>query len=495
MKRRQFLTLSCGGVGAALLGQCEISKPQQVLLPSSASNPATSASAKTAAVRVDLEARETLVDLGGREVSLLTYNGQVPGPRIEARPGDTVRIQFVNRLPNPTNLHYHGLHVPPTGSADNVFLDIPSGQRFTYDFSITDNHPAGTFYYHPHRHGHVADQVFGGLGGIFVVRGALDEIPEVKAAREEFVFLKDFAVEDDFSSPMHMGRMVGREGNVVTANGQVNPSFTIAENGWLRLRLVNASNARFYRLALEEHTFQLIATDGGAIERPVELSELLLAPGERAEVLVQGNRAPGKYRLLDLPYDRGGMGLMGGGPRGMGRGPRGMGRGRHHRGRAAAAIAVATVNYSSRVDAPLPLPQQLVSLTALPEPEVTRRFTLNHGMFPGRGMAFLIDDRAFDAGRIDTEVALGTVEDWEIVNTGVMDHPFHLHTNPFQIVSRDGIPEEFLARKDTVIVRPGETVRIRIKFEDYPGMTVYHCHILDHEELGMMAVVNMTRPA
>jgi FtsP/CotA-like multicopper oxidase with cupredoxin domain len=106
-------------------------------------------------------------------------------------------------------------------------------------------------------------------------------------------------------------------------------------------------------------------------------------------------------------------------------------------------------------------------------------------------MVFLINGKAFDPQRIDTRVQLNTVEDWEIANTGVMDHPFHLHTNHFQVVSRNGVPEPYRAWQDTVLVPVGETVRIRIRFADFPGKTVYHCHILDHEDLGMMGMVEM----
>ena len=122
----------------------------------------------------------------------------------------------------------------------------------------------------------------------------------------------------------------------------------------------------------------------------------------------------------------------------------------------------------------------------LPEPVRTRRFVLNHGMAPGMGMVFLINGRPYEPGRNHTSVRLGETEEWELVNDGTMDHPFHVHTNPFQIISRNGLPEPFLAWKDVVVVQPGESVRIRTRFADFPGKTVYHCHILDHEELGMM---------
>ncbi len=336
----------------------------------------------------------------------------------------------------------------------------------------------------------VAEQLFGGLAGLFIVRGELDEIPEIKAAQEEFLLLKDFELDRNgrIIQPSPMAQMTGREGRLVTINGQVKPTFSIATGGLLRLRLVNASTSRFYRLELENHPLYLIATDGGSLSEPVEVREVLLSPGERAEVLVRGKRESGQYRLLNLPYDRGGMGMMG---RGM------MGRGMMGRGMRGGSFSqrnpetLATFAYSQST-ASLPLPQQLIPVAALPEPETVRRFQLNHAMAPGRGMVFLINGQTFSPNRIDTQVRLNTVEDWEILNTGVMAHPFHLHVNNFQIISRNGRASPYRAWKDTVVVSPGETVRLRTRFADFIGQTVYHCHILDHEDLGMMGTLEIT---
>ena len=480
MNRKQFLTLMSGTVGATLLGRCA-SPWSTAQLADSAQAESVYAS-QGGLLELDLDARYgSAVSVGGQKATLLSYSGRIPGPRLEVRGGDTVRIRFRNRLDAPTNLHYHGLHVSPTGNADNAFLNIPPGERFTYEFQIPARHPAMTAYYHPHLHGWVAQQVFGGLGGIVVVRGALDEIPEIAAAKESFLFLKDFDLEAvvNPTQPFHGVQMLGREGPLVTVNGQANFPLSIVQGGLLRLRLVNASSARFYRLKLEEHPFYLIATDGGAIAAPLELDELLLSPGERAEVLVQGNRPAGQYRLLNLPYNRGGMGMMGGSGRMGGPSPD-----------PAMPQPLATLTYVGEQD-PLPLPQQLLPVEELPSPSVSRWFTLNHGMIPGHGMAFLINGQAFDHQRIDTAVKLGAVEDWELVNTGMMDHPFHIHVNPFQVVSRNGQPDAMRAWKDTVLVRVGEIVRIRMAFRDFPGKTVYHCHILDHEDLGMMGLLDI----
>ena len=307
LNRRQFLALSASSVGTVLLSQCSRGQTQTPSKPPV--NVSKRHTSNGGLLELDLEASLRQMKIGGQTIDLLAYNSQIPGPLLEAKPGDTVRIRFQNNLSDPTNLHYHGLHIPPTGRADNVFLSVGSGEKVAYEFSIPKSHLGGLAYYHPHLHGYVADQILGGLGGIFVVRGPLDEIPEIQAAEEIFLFLKDFVVDQRQSM---MGRMAGREGDLVTVNGQVNPSYSLPAGGLARLRLVNASNARFYRLALEKHPFYLIATDGHPLSAPVEMSELLLSPGERAEVLVQGSQKPDQYRLLNLPYSRGQMGMMGG---------------------------------------------------------------------------------------------------------------------------------------------------------------------------------------
>jgi FtsP/CotA-like multicopper oxidase with cupredoxin domain len=498
INRRQFFILSAAGAVTASVANWAIAKSNKTLSTSSKLYKSTNG-----LLELDLDAIARPVTLAGKQAYLMSYNRQIPAPRLEAKAGDTIRIRFNNNLSQPTNLHYHGLHVPPTGNADNPFLSIPPGESLTYEFTIPKNHPSGTFWYHPHHHGHVAEQLFAGLAGLFIVRGELDEIPEIQAAKEEFLVLKDFDLDESgrIISSNHMAMMLGREGQLLTVNGQVNPNLSIAKGGLLRLRILNASPSRFYRLSLENHPFYLIATDGGAITAPIELEELLLAPGERVEVLVRGQKESGKYRLLTLPYDRGGMGMMGGGMGMMGGGHMmGSGMGMMGNSSQTSPQVLATLTYQDSV-ATLPLPKQLIPVETLAQPETVRRFELSMsmgsgmgmGMGSGMGMSFTFNGQTFDMDRIDTQVKLNTIEDWELINVDPdrMDHPFHLHINRFQVMSRNGQPEPYRAWKDTVLVRGGETVRIRIPFRDFAGKTVYHCHILDHEDLGMMGIVNI----
>lgn len=328
INRRKFMAISAAGAGTAVFASFVSSKNKfNPLLARTPKNLPSVHHSQNGLLEVDLEASYSQVNLGENPAYLLAYNGKVPAPRLEAKAGDKVRIHFTNRFDQPTNLHYHGLHLPPTGKADNVFLQIQPQKSFTYEFDIPQNQPAGTFWYHPHLHGYVADQLAAGLAGLFVIRGELDEIPEIKAAKEEFLVLQDFALDDQgrLLPSAHMSLMMGREGNVITGNGEINPVFLLPQGGLLRLRILNASTSRFYNLSLEDHPFYLIATDGGAIAKPLKMTQLLLTPGQRIEILIKGDQTPKSYQLLNLPYRRGGMGMMGGmmGGRGMMRG-RGM---------------------------------------------------------------------------------------------------------------------------------------------------------------------------
>ncbi|WP_228015674.1 multicopper oxidase family protein [Leptolyngbya ectocarpi] len=427
-----------------------------------------------------MEARAQQLQIGDQTANLLTYNGQVPGPQIEARPGDTVQIRFTNRLNQPTNLHFHGLHISP--DIDNVFRAVPPGERYTYEFQIPANHPAVTAWYHPHYHLDVARQVFGGLAGPLIIRGDLDEIPELQQANESVLMLQDFEPTLQPVEPHALGRKWGREGSLLLANGQRNPAIAMPQNGLLRLRLINASASRIYQLQLRDHPWLLVATDRGAIANPIQLNTLQLSPGERAEMLISGQQQPGDYELTSLPYDRG-IGAM----------VESLGQTVEQMPGVVQPVqtTVATLRYQpSQYAEPLPLPQALIPIERLPAPSRTREFVLNHGI-GGGDSGFIINDKSFDMNRVDTRVKLNQVEDWRIVNQASIDHPFHLHTNRFQVIERNGQPEPLLSWQDTVSIKGYESVTIRVRFEDFVGRTVYHCHILDHEDQGMMGIIEI----
>ena len=464
--RRSFLKAG-GGFGAA----CLLSSIAQ----------ADEVSAINGLLDVSLEASEDWVILGGRSARLYTYNRSAQAPRLIAKPGDTVRLRLTNRLPEATNLHYHGLHISPGGAADNIFLGVAPGETQTYEFQIPADHPGGTYWYHPHFEPTTARQVSRGLAGVLVIRGELDRIAPFATIPEHFLVLQDFRLDASgyIIEPSMMELMQGREGNFITVSGQVNPSIAVATGGWVRLRILNASVSRYYRLSIEQHTMYRIATDGGAVPAPEPLNELLLTPGERVELAVQGQRGSGSYRLLSLPYDRHSGEMMGGGMGG------GMMRGGMMGGATATELTLATLRYQGSTT-PFGLPAQLTTIAALPAPTLPlRRIRLGQGM----RMTFTINGRTFDPQRIDVRAKLGTIEDWEFVNATGMDHPMHIHTNPFQVLDGSGRP--IPAWKDTVNVRANSRLRVRSRFLDYAGLSVFHCHILDHEDLGMMATLQL----
>ena len=435
---------------------------------------------------VELVAAPTQVPFGGGTRFAYTYGGTTPGPTLRVRPGDVLSITLRNRLGETTNLHTHGLHVSPSGSADNVFVSVPDGEERTYTYEIPADHRSGLFWYHPHHHEMVARQLFGGLAGAIVVEDAIDELPELAAARRRLLVLSDAVVGSsaDVLDVSMMEQMLGREGDTVLVNGVAAPTIAAQAGTLEHWRILNASPSRYYRLALDGNPLHVIGTDGGRLVRSVEVEEILLAPGERVEVLVTPSTA-GRARLRSLPYDRGSIGMGGGAP-------------------AAASGRVLIANLDVSGDAPpAAVPSALASPESLALPAATgeRDVVLAMGMGGrhGGGMGdgsggmgrFTIDGKSFDAARTDITTRLDRVEDWTLTNTSPMDHPFHLHVWPFQIVARsDGAPID-VGWKDTVNVPAGESVSVRIPFTQIRGRSVYHCHILDHEDLGMMGVIRV----
>ena len=426
---------------------------------------------------VRLKAAPTPVTVAGREARLWTYGGSFPGPTLRVRPGDTVRLELENLLPESTNLHWHGLPISP--KVDDALLEIPSKETWRYEFTVPQD-LAGTFWYHPHLHERVAPQLFAGLAGAIVVESPVDGIPELREAEEHLLVLKDLELASGRpAAHTPMDWINGKEGNLLLVNGASRPTLR-AGKATLRLRLLNASNARYYRLQLEGHPLYLIASDGGFLEEPYEVPELLLAPGERAEVLVRFQKE-GAFRLLALPYDRGVQ--MMGGMEGMGHGGMAMGTSQRPQ-------TLLTLVAPPRPK-PLPLPKALAKLPALSpnQARVTRRITLTEDMMAGR---FFINGKTFDPRRVDFRGRVGDLEVWEVDNQGDMDHPFHLHTHPFQVLSVNGKPLPYRALKDVVNLKAKEVVRLLVPLRNLPGKTVFHCHIVEHEDRGMMGILEVS---
>jgi FtsP/CotA-like multicopper oxidase with cupredoxin domain len=478
--RRQFLAGLAAATAVGLLGRTAAAGAAGPPGPSLVEPEVLTSSAG----RLEVILRAAPVDLpwGSGTRYALAYGGRVPGPTLRVRPGDRLVVRLENGLDRPTNLHTHGLHVPP--AADDVFIEVPPGAARTYTYDIPADHSPGLFWYHPHVHPWVAEQVSAGLAGALVVEdpdaAALPR--QLAGATERLLVLADPPVGSTAATlavPM-AERMTGREGDAVLVNGLRRPRIDAVAGTLERWRVLNASPSRFYRLALDGHRLVRIGSDQGFFATPESRREVLLAPGERADVLVAPTRA-GHYALRTLPYDRG----------------RPMGTTRPS-GRAAERLATLVVTGTAPA-APIPTGLPARS-TAVPLPDTTRLVDLAMAMATVGGMpahgsmmhdAFTINGKTFDPDRVDVAPPLGSTQEWVIRNATTMDHPIHLHSWPFVVTRRsDDMPLE-PGWKDTVNVPAGAEVRIRIPFVDFTGRSVYHCHILDHEDLGMMATVEV----
>ena len=406
----------------------------------------------------------------GLETDLFAYNGTVPGPVLEFREGDHVVVHFRNDLPVATTVHWHGIHLPFPADG-SPFHPVPPGASYDYEFDIPPG-TAGTYWYHPHPNHETGGQVARGLYGAIVVRAPDDPLAGL---REQVLVLSDnrlnpdgsLDLPDPGSPPGRVDRENGREGPLILVNGHPTPELSIRSGEVQRWRIVNASAGRMYRLSIPGQSLTWVGTDGGLFERPVEVPEILVAPSERVEILVRGTGSPGsRVVAFDQPYDRY---IPQTRPAGWNC-PR----------------KLLTLRYTD--EPPIrPATAVPVRLRAV-EPLDTARVTARREIVLAQGM---INGRLMDMDRVDVDALLDRTEIWQIENIVGMDHPFHLHGFRFQVLDRNGVPEPFPAWKDIVNVPRHETVRIIVHYDDFPGKWMFHCHILDHEDHGMMGILQV----
>ena len=408
-------------------------------------------------VHVDLEAVEFDWTLApGRTVRAWGYNGSVPGPVIDAHVGDVLEVRFTNRLPEPTNIHWHGLRIPAAmDGTEMVQRPVAPGETFTYRFRLPD---AGTFWYHPHSNETV--QLERGLCGALIVRAP----DEPTLDRERVLVLDDLKVDKDGQIAPFGGlveRHDGREGDVRLVNGEAEPVLTIAAGQVERWRIVNASSARYIRLSIGGAPFRVLGTDGGLIERPVMVTEMLLATADRIDIAV-GPFTEGEVLAVEaLPYAR-----------------------RTIRTRGTERFATVHVGPAQPSRAVVPDHLRVIQPLAPPSAKPTRTVKLGFKLNLRHGVDFVINKEAHH--RADP-VKVGELQVWDVVNTTLMDHPFHLHGFFFQVLSVDGQAPAWRSWEDVVNVPPRATVRIAWYPDDRPGSWMYHCHILEHHASGMMA--------
>jgi bilirubin oxidase len=399
------------------------------------------------------------------------YNNQCPGPVIELREGQNVQINFANRLPIESTIHWHGLAVPADQDGSPMNPVAPGAdQIYTFDVPMGS---AGTYWYHPHAHQTTTLQVGHGLAAPIIVRGAddpLDDVPELTLMITGVALDQYGQVASGSAMMSGMGGMMMAGAGTLMVNGQRLPVHATTPGATERWRIINATAERYLRLSLDGHQFAVVGTDGGLLSQPLlGLTEWLLAPAQRIEIVVAVEaRQSMRYLLRDLGYS----GAMNG----------------------SAGSELMTVQ-TSNAAALLPaiLPGSLRPVADLGPAKIRQQIVLSAS---GMGMmgTFLINGKTFDMNRVDLEAVVGRVELWDLVNTTFMDHPIHIHGTQFQVVSRTArgvtVPASYLAWFDTVNVPAGETVTIKTR-QMLPGKRMFHCHILPHEDAGMMAVLNV----
>lgn len=402
----------------------------------------------------------------GKSTDTFGYNGDYLGPVIRVKKGDNVSVKVKNELDEATTLHWHGLEVDgeDDGGPHN---GIQPNTTWAPEFTIEQN--AATLWYHPHLLHKTGEHVYKGLAGLFLIdddKSKKLNLPDKYGVNDIPLIIQDKQLDQngqfDYDLSMH-DVMMGLQGDAIMVNGAINPYVEVPK-GKVRFRLLNGSNARIYQFALSNgEEFYQIGTDGGLLEEPVKLNSLILSSAERAELIVDFSQYE-KDETVELT-DQG--------------------------------TPIIRFVVTGEEKGPKELPSQLVDIPEVDESMAarTREFVMS-----GMGRNVTINGKQMDMDRIDEQLKLHETEIWEISNEGLgmmgnnmgMAHPFHGHGTQFLILDRDGNPPPPNEQgwKDTILVAPGEKVRAIATF-NHKGLFMYHCHILEHEDAGMMGQFNV----
>lgn len=452
MKRREFIKLSAVAGGSMLASNWLL----ETEVASAASNEIAS---KDGILQLTLVADEKLIKYGNTTRWAMTYNGIFPAPTLRANPGDTLKITLVNKLNQATNLHTHGLHVSPSRNSDNPLVMVAPGETFNYEIKIPLTQKSGTFWYHPHHHELSAGQVASGLAGVLVVGDALDQKPVIKNSTERIIVLADPRIgkTSAVAATSGMDLMHGRSGPNTLINGELVPAFSAVGSTPERWRIVNSCVSQYQTISIPGAEVFQVSSDSSRLSKVMRTNQVTLTPGQRTELIISAPKA-GIYKVQNGQQE------------------------------------LAKIEFNSATKSVTP--QELLPLSKISK--IDKRCTITiegSGMGMMGGMkheaAFTFDGKSFDPKRVDQSVKFNTTEEWTLINPSSMDHPFHLHAWPFQ-VSNDGSGKYLDGWHDTVNLPSGKTVKIRIPFVDVSGTTVYHCHILDHEDAGMMGIIKVS---
>jgi suppressor of ftsI len=458
------------GAGAAFVGaDTELAAAPDTTAP--ASNALTQPSvirSQGGVLKAVITAAAGQVELGEFAIPGLLYNGSYVPPLLRCRLGDTLRITLKNELPDqPTNLHFHGMSVSPQGNSDNVFIHIHPGAHFDYDVHVpaTGRQGPGFFWYHPHAHGLVDKQVLGGMSGALVVDGFERLFPIAADMPERFLLLKH--------------AKVGEDNELISINGQVQPIIDMRPGEAQFWRIGNIGAEMFIKLRIDGVRLYALATDGHPLSRPRRVGELFLGPGERLDVVALAPE-PGVYGIHTVAFQNQAW-----------RAPWPAQRlatinceGPNHHRHGEAAILGQRVQGDRWID-------------TVRSSAIARRRTLVYARNAERTV-FMINGRAMDEHRVDEVVRLGDTEEWTVINTDQQYHNFHIHQTSFLVTEIDGVPQDEDSMHDTFSVPPAtadrpSVLKVVIPFTDpvIVGKFVYHCHAADHEDKGMMGVIEV----
>jgi FtsP/CotA-like multicopper oxidase with cupredoxin domain len=427
-------------------------------------------------VEINLTARVARVDIAaGQAVEAWTYDGGLPGPLIRLRVGDRLIVHFTNALPEPTTVHWHGLRVPlrMDGVPGISQPPVETGESFTYDFVVPD---AGLFWYHPHVMS--AAQVGFGLYGALLVD---DPGEDVGVADEVVMVLSDMALNERgaLESPEAGGSIAnvfGREGPHVLLNGRERSSVLVRSGAPQRWRIVNAAKSRYFNLDLGGLIFRQIGGDGGLQEYATEHDSLLLAPGERADVIVTPRLDAGESIVLrSVLVDRGTFTLEGRFPYDE-------------------LLTLTGANVPPYAGPPPPAVRRTIEPLALAgATPIALELALDQP--PDAAPEYSFRGPQYSSHHKALRARVGETQLWDVTNSTKWSHPLHLHGFFFQVLDERGAAVRPLAWKDTVDIPFEKTVRLAVRFDDREGVTgdwMLHCHILDHAEIGLMGVVRVS---
>ncbi|WP_159104804.1 multicopper oxidase family protein [Plantactinospora sp. BB1] len=408
--------------------------------------------------------------LPGTSTTTWGANGPILGPTLRARRGDRVAVDVTNNLPETSSLHWHGMHLPAVMDG-GPHQPIEPGRTWQPYWTVEQR--AATLWYHPHLHRRTAAHVYRGVAGLFLVdddeadalplprRYGVDDIPLILQDRK----LHDDGTLDESGLEFGGFSLTGLLGDRILVNGGYDPYLEV-DAELVRFRLLNGANARVFSVGFaDDREFSLVATDAGLRDAPLPLRRLMLSPGERAEIVVRFR--PGEEVLLrGFPAPMGGNALI-----------------RRLAGGADTFDLLKIVAAPALRPSPA-LPPRLAAAPPVPAPTRAEPYRMTMG-------DFRFDERVHDPTRIDRVVRAGSVETWEIGNTGGIPHNFHLHGAAFHLLDVDGRPPaaHLAGEKDTVYVPPGGRVRLAVRFlahSDVRAPYMFHCHLLAHEDAGMM---------